>query len=276
MQAKIFQAYYRDDQLPRLDPEFTPFDNRANPVSNLYEYYIYGQLHNIAMQDKLDLWGHFSWQWKTKLGGGGVSARNILDAIAADPGHDVYHFTPWPQQDANCWNVWEHGDWCHPHMLELAEQILPRMDVDPKVVLQPMATKHYIVANYMVGNARFWTGLLRFLGSFVNAINRLEPEHQRLLDSSAGYEPNPKLDYRGFFCERLISTYLYLGENELSIRPFYEWYDASLSPRDKDLMVLKTKGISTGDVEALIQWSQMRDQPAAGKRNLAEEWLAGR
>ena len=42
---KIFQAYYKEEQKSQLDPEFTPFDNTANPVTNLYEYYIYTKIY---------------------------------------------------------------------------------------------------------------------------------------------------------------------------------------------------------------------------------------
>ena len=38
---KIFQLYYKPEQVANLDPAFVPYDNTANPKPELREWYIW-------------------------------------------------------------------------------------------------------------------------------------------------------------------------------------------------------------------------------------------
>jgi hypothetical protein len=267
---KIFQAYYKDDQKIHLDPEFTPFDNTANPVVNLHEYYIYTKIYEEAMKSNEDLWGHFSWQWKKKLEN--VPAAQIIDIIKKNPGADVYTFFPYPWETVANWNVWEHGQWCHPNMLKLAERILTDMGEDPIVLQTPMGHQTYMCVNYFVGNKKFWDGLLEFLNRFVNACEQLPEEYMILLNESAGYEPNLKLDYRGFICERMISTYLVLNHEKLLIRPLLEGYHYRLSQELKDVLKFKDLGIENKDRDMLRQYIIKRNENL-DNYNWGKDWV---
>ena len=266
---KIFQAYYKEEQRAHLDPEFTPFDNTANPVVNLHEYYIYTRIYQEALKTNEDYWGHFSWQWKRKMEG--VSAAAITSIIQHNPGYDVYTFHPFPHETVDHWNVWEQGQWCHPEILKLSEKIFSDMDIDPRMLQAPMGTKHYLCANYFVGNDKFWSGLLSTLHRFVDICGRLPEEYIDLLNSSAGYGANPGLDYRGFICERLISTFLILNDKKLKIRPFKELYDIRLSAEQKKILVAKDAGIESKSNELLGEYLRLRTPPT--NTNWGQEWI---
>ena len=220
---KIFQTYYKEEQVVHLDSEFTPFFNASNPRPvDLAEYFIYNSIYNEAQKTNEDYWGHFSWQWKNKLAG--KTAADILNLVNNNPGYDLYHFNAFPYDVVNTWNVWEQGQWCCPLMIELGEIILERMGEDPTIIRQKMDVDTYCTANYFIGNKKFWDGFLDFLHRYVDILGYLDGDVLAKLNTSAGYEPRLFLRYHGFICERLVSTYFLMNRDKLKIMPFNEIY----------------------------------------------------
>ena len=260
MSIRIYQAYYKQEQLSNLDPEFTPYDNTSNPVNNLYEHHIYHQVRTLSLENNIDKWGVFSWQWKSKLSG--VSAESILRMAAQGAEADVIIFNAYPYDEVISYNVWEQGVWSHPYILVLGRKLLELMGEDPDLVYQPMDFRVYCAANYFVGNRAFWDGLLEFLDRYVAAIDQLDDEYKSMLYSSAGYEPNPKLDYTGFICERLISTYLVKMLDTLVIGAY--------APGEHPLKSMKHDAIMTHNKELMLEWD--RHRPASGPK-IAREWI---
>jgi hypothetical protein len=251
MSIKIFQAYYREDQKEFLEPEFTPFDNTNNPVKNLYEHYIYHQVYKQAVDQGLDKWGVFSWQWRKKLQH--IEPNEILGIVGQLETTDVTIFNAYPNDELIAYNVWEQGEWSHPGIIDLGRKLLTIMGEHPDLVELPMGRDVYCAANYFVGNKKFWDGLLEFLDRFVKSIDHLNEEDTAKLYSSAGYEPNPNLDYTGFICERLISTYLLLNQKNLHISAWV--------PYDHPDSADKHNAIVTGDRSAMFAWDFKREIP---------------
>ena len=260
MSIKIYQAYYKEEQIPNLDPEFTPYDNTVNPVSNLYEHYIYHQVRKQALAEGVERWGVFSWQWKRKLQG--LTASAIMEMAKQTQETDVLIFNAYPSDELVAYNVWEQGAWSHPYIVVLGRKILEVMGEDPDIVYQPMDHRVYCAANYFIGNAKFWDGLLEYMDRYVAALDQLDEEYTRMLRSSAGYEPNPKLDYSGFICERLVSTYLVKHFKELSIGAFV--------PGHHRLGDMKHEAVLNNNKELMLEWNEKR--PAAGPK-IATEWI---
>jgi hypothetical protein len=278
MSIKIYQAYYREDQIPNLDPEFTPYDNTANPVKNLYELYIYHQVRQLAQAGGVDLWGVFSWQWKNKMPG--VTAPEVIrvaeQGVAA--GATAIIFNAFPFDEVLAYNVWEQGEWCHPGICHLAHQLLTAMGENPDLVYEPMDNRTYLTANYFIGNSEFWDGLLEFLDRFKAAIPLLSEEDQKKLFSSAGYGPNPNLDYTGFICERMISTYLAKELDNFNGRLFNVLPDWPLEQYKDDPMVqlihLKRYAVQNRDADAMHDWNAVRPLPDHAKnQRIATEWI---
>lgn len=260
MNIKIYQAFYREDQKPHLDKEFEPFDNTNNPVKNLYEHYIYHEVRKRALAEGIDRWGVFSWQWRKKLQH--IEPTAILGMSEQAEDCEVLLFNAYPYDEIVAYNVWEQGAWSHPYIVVLGRKLLELMGENPDLVCLPMDRTTYCAANYFVGTAKFWDGLLEFLDRFVAAIDRLDDEHKQMLYSSAGYEPNPALDYTGFICERLISTYLVKAQFHLKISAFI--------PGTHELGDLKHEAVRTQNKEKMLQWDSLR--PAKGYK-LATEWI---
>ena len=275
---KIFQAYYKEEQKSHLDSEFTPFDNTANPVVNLHEHYIYTRIYEEAQKTDEDLWGHFSWKWRSRIAG--VNAQNIVDIINLDKSYDVYTFNPYPQEMIKYWNVWEHGEHCHPMILELAEKIFEDMGLDPLLLQQPEGMDHYLVGNYFVGNKKFWDGLLAFLEQFVDVMDKFEGEWLEKLNTCADYRTNISLNYRGFLCERMIGIYMRIND-QLRIRPFVEIYyrEGQHNPSFEELLSIKELGTTNRDRGLLKEYLDKRpaltDPNGEGKvcYNWGNDWI---
>jgi len=263
MQIKIYQAYYKPEQQSELDTLFTPYDNSAGGNPSISEYLIYKGIYAKAMEEKCDLWGHFSWQWKTKLEG--PKAEDIFAWINNKPGYDVYTFNAFPQEVANQWNVWEQGQWCHPHMMDLAQAILPKMGVSADIIKQSMGIKHYCMANYMVGNQKFWDGFLAFVDKFFEVCETLDEATTAKLNESAEYPYNTGLNYRGFFIERLVSTYLLLNNDNLRIMPYLEHYNNTLNDSAKALIMEKQSDPTSWLTKRIVY---------TGKHDWAKDWIA--
>lgn len=258
MSTRIYQAYYQDSQKIHLESNFTPYDNRNNPVSNLYERYIYQQTAEISRREGIKQWGTFSWQWRKKLIG--PSSQDILNFIDSNPNYDVYIFNAYPQNEAISYNVWEQGEWCHPNIIHLGKSILELMGEDPALVEKPMTRDTYLTANYFVATDAVWTGLLEFLDRFVQAIPNLNKSDAELLLSSANYGPNKNLNYTGFICERLISTYLVL-HTELRIKP---WATPEF------LSDLKLLSVQAQNKDGIVHWNNTRHSTGP---KIATSWI---
>ena len=229
-------------------------------MDNLYELYLYRQINKLARQDNIDVWGMLSWQWKRKLTG--VPAQEILDCIEQNAGADVYIFNPYLWDEAVSFNVWEQGEWSHPGIVPMAQEILEAMGESPALVMQPMDRGLYLAANYFAGTGEFWDGMLTWLTKFETALEQVTDVTKQQMMSSAGYEPNNRLNYTGFLCERMISTYFVRNQKDLAI--------CARAPSVGHLSDLKAMAVDNNDLELLKQWNTYRTPKGV---NLATQWI---
>jgi hypothetical protein len=210
MNSKVFQIYYRQDQIQHLDPAFTPYDNTANPNPDLNEWLIWNKVHQEST-DGLDYWGFTSWKFKDKMA---IPGQAMLDHIAANPGYDVYLFNPAIINEAVFANGWEQGDYYHPGLSSIANTFLSKVgykDYDVTTVLLDRTRMSF--ATYFVANRKFWNGYMELSNKiFTEAENDSAFKEQLFAEGSANYNLNKKTSYFPFLNERLVGTYMDLGE----------------------------------------------------------------
>ena len=270
MSTRIYQSYYKPEQKEHLDPEFYHYDNTSNPVKNLYEHYLYHRIRELSIEDGIERWGMFSWQWQKKIAYP-LEVQLVLDTLAADD-YDVCLFNAYPDDEIISYNVWEQGAWSHPYLPYLGQQILTIMGEDPNLIKAPMDRSIYLAANYFIGNRRFWNGLLEFLDRFVDALSKLNKVDTQMLRSSAGYAPNPDLDYSGFLCERMISTYIARNQLSNGKQDGYQMTVAAWTPGEHYLSSLKHQAVQTADRALMVQWNDERTLYVRGPK-LATDWI---
>ena len=131
MSTSIFQIYFKEELKEHLDPDFVPMDNTDNPNPELREWDKWNREHDNIKKQGLDYWGFVSWKFQEKTG---LSGRQVLDFIEANPGRDVYLFNPCILNEAVFANSWEQGDMYHPNISDSGEICVNSLkkDWDPK------------------------------------------------------------------------------------------------------------------------------------------------
>ncbi len=188
-----------------LDPAFVPLDCTRNPAPHLFEVYWQVRFYASGLYKEADYTGLMSWKFRSKSR---VSGRKFVDFIEKNPGFDVYFINPYPQLAYRFFNVWGHGEHCHPGIGALAQRLLAETQCCCITDIGRNSHNTLLYCNYWVGNAKFWKMYMTFI--------------RPLLERSTTIQPNgPKNPYFGltmhnrrpapffpFIFERFFSTFL--------------------------------------------------------------------
>jgi hypothetical protein len=203
----IHQIYFKADQRPGLDPAFVPLDN-AGRDDPLREFAVFERLAAEAAQRQAPLWGALSWRFGQKTG---LTGQALLQAIAAQPGQDLYYCNPFPEHEALYANGWQQGVSSHPAFTELCAAVFKAAGVDLAELSAVQHSQAFSACNYFVGSPAFWRAYLPWVRELLDrARAKLPPAVLRVLDS-------PLSDPRGlhagstywpFIVERLLPLFL--------------------------------------------------------------------
>ena len=219
MSYRIYQAYYKPDQVRHLDQRFIPYDNTTSQQHEYREYPVFLDIRKQSLNDDIDKWGYFSWKYKEKLPG--LTGDTICRQIEDNPDYDVYFWNPFSNYTVTAYNVWEQGQYFHKHLLKIMEHIFPLIGLDVNWLYKPMLPDVIYFGLYCVGNRKFWDGFLALATKYKESIDLLPDNIKRLHNGPADYAPFPDLWYFPFIHERLLSTYLQVNYNKLRIWSYH-------------------------------------------------------
>ena len=151
---QIHQIFYSAETRRQLDPGFMPLDNLKNERPDWREYWPIRRflLENPPQGDGFI--GFFSPRFREKTG---LSADDVTAYVSQLPNDtDVVLFSPFFDQIAAYWNVFEHGMNHHPGMFETFK--LTSEALVPGVMLETLATdsRNTVFSNFFVARAPFW------------------------------------------------------------------------------------------------------------------------
>jgi hypothetical protein len=159
MNLQIYQAFYKQEQVPHLDPAFITYDNTINAQPHLREYPMWQKLLD-KHKDSDAYWGLMSWLWFEKTR---IPAQIFKDWMLENPGFDVYHIDPFPELPHQYANIWTQGEvWC-PGMVDFCNRLFPKLGIETRVEDYIYAPFDFATCNYFVGNSKFWTNYMAFL-----------------------------------------------------------------------------------------------------------------
>ncbi len=151
-----------------------------------------------------------------------ITGFQFASFIRKNPDHDVYLINPpdyfiFPYM---FYNIWEHGEACHPGLYEKTNRLLAKAGYDFDVSNMPrMKGIHQTFCNYWAGTPSFWEGYMQFLAPLMAVVDH---------DKNADGEFYKLTKYQdGSFCfipfifERLLSTYLLLNPSIKAITQPY-------------------------------------------------------
>lgn len=209
MSTSIFQIYFKEELKEHLDPDFVPMDNTDNPHPELREWDKWNREHDNIKKQGLDYWGFVSWKFQEKTG---LSGRQVLDFIEANPGRDVYLFNPCILNEAVFANSWEQGDMYHPNISDIGNNFLRRIGYKDVSVKETLLDRNKTVfANYIVGSSKFWENFMEFSRKLFSEADLDQKFKEDVFGAGkSNYAHDASLPNFTFLIERLIPTYLEL------------------------------------------------------------------
>lgn len=256
--VRVFQIYFKPDQLHQLEPEFVPYDNSLGDFAML-EYAVFRKLYKSEATQDAKLWGAVSWRFREKAM---VNATDLFNIIEANPGYDLYFMNPEPQIEGLYENLWVQGSTAHPNFIPLVEQLFDAVGMDKRIVSAYRHTRIMAAANYFVGSARFWDAYIQFIDDFLaKAEKNASPE---LLTALKNTNADPRnlhagANYFPFIIERLLTEFIIMQSGKLAcFKIELGNKKARLPAQAQDLEWLKNQALEQKDDKLLRIWSNYR------------------
>lgn len=257
--VRVFQIYFRPDQLHQLEPEFIPYDNALGDFSML-EYAVFRKLYNSNLTRDCDYWGAVSWRFREKAM---INAGDLYGVIAANPGYDLYFMNPEPQIEGLYENLWVQGSTAHPNFLPLVEQLFDAVGMDKRIVSAYRHTRIMAAANYFVGSRKFWDSYITFIEDFLAKAEKNAPP--ALLAALKNTNADPRnlhagANYFPFIIERLLTEFIIQQAGKLScFKIELTNKKARLPAYAHDLEWLKNQALERKDEKLLRIWANYRN-----------------
>lgn len=156
--SRLFQICYSAATRDALEPGFLALDNLANPRPDWREYWPIRAWLKANAPDESEFIGFFSPRFRSKTG---LTSDAVNTFIASQPvGADVVLFSPFFDQIALYWNVFEQGMNHHPGSFDTFQQAAAL--AVPGVDLRSLTTdsRNTVFSNYFVARPRFWRAWL--------------------------------------------------------------------------------------------------------------------
>ncbi|WP_151447297.1 hypothetical protein [Lacisediminimonas profundi] len=210
-QIRLFQYFNLPEQRPFLDPGFEALDNIGHDAP-LAALDVLTRQAQRAELTQASLWGALSWDFGETTG---MTAQELRQQIAGNPGHDAYFIYPHPQIEALYQNVWQHGETLQPHFLALSKEFFraAKLPVDLLKTLQP--PRLFGTTDCVLATPAFWNSYLAWISMALKlAEKNMPPAAFDMLYSSAPDEQTGRATAPciRLIVERLLSVYLHSDE----------------------------------------------------------------
>ena len=218
MNIKIYQAFYKPEQVTGLQAAFIPYNNIKNEQPMLREYPFILDLYEKHRHFN-GYWGLVSWMFIHKTN---LTSDEALSLITDNPGYDVYHFNAYTDIALYHANPFSHGDMnYHPGMIQFMNRLLNKLGY-PGVDLQHVKFKdnQFIYCSYYVGNQTFWDRWVPFMTTCVQ-VAESDPELNEYLHGyTSTHYGKTDISNFSFVIERLVSLFAYMYEDSISVKMF--------------------------------------------------------
>lgn len=211
MSVSVYQIQYSDNVIGGFDPDFKKYDCRAHPESAKREIAHMQRFFNegIWKDNDSQYIGLVSPKFNEKCK---LRGNEFIQWIESNPGYDVYFINPFPQLGYFHFNTWEQGEYWHPGLLKLADQLFKTAGLEIQTKNLPRNNKSTLLySNYWVANERFWGKFMSFISKFTDAIESLEEKEKNDFFATAPHYAHAT--YYPFIFERMFSTFLNIDKS---------------------------------------------------------------
>lgn len=206
---KIYQVYYNEISKKNLDKKFIPYDN-SKPLND--KEFEYGVMRNIYLNNnpfKNDkLFGVLSWKFQEKST---IKSKDLTSWINKNKGYDAYICNPWPELSYIFYNLWYQGEYWHPGLIELAEYLFKKANIDIDIRKIRTDSNTCCFCNYWIANQKFWKVYIDTCEKLYKAIYSCDDNIKNLLFNTNVYG-DKDVAFFPFIFERMFSTILSVGK----------------------------------------------------------------
>jgi hypothetical protein len=263
MKTNIFQIYYDAATHAQIDPGFIPLENPGNPRPDWREYW---PMRNYLLANTLnenELYGFLSPSFHGKSL---LTSAQVHEFINANPGYDIYSFSPL-RQDSMCYlNVFEHGNRYHPGMVEVVDAFMRSIGVEIDYTGLVMDLRSTIFCNYFVAKPAFWEKWFAITERIFEVSEFEDSDLANRIKGLTEYRQKSPVDMKVFIVERIASMIVALDPT-LSVAHFdiekMPWSEITYYPYRNEMMTanaLKIAYAQTGNKTYLRNFFELRNQ----------------
>lgn len=172
-----------------------------NNNPELYEYQVYLKLLNRKKYEECDYIGVFSTKFALKAR---LSILDVISWIKENPGFDVYTFNPFPCLSYFHFNQWEHGEYCHPGIKELAQKVFDKYNLGSVETAPRMRSVDSLYCNFWIGTRSFFKDYIELVEDIINFMMGSKD----IFFSKTIHRGELSSPFLTFILERLISHYI--------------------------------------------------------------------
>lgn len=204
---QIWQIFFQNEQIQRLDSAFVPLDNRHS-TSETHEFAVFQQLLNSGTVAQCGAWGALSWRFHEKTG---MRGQTLLDIVRQSPEVDVFYMNPFPHIEGLFASPWWQGEVAHPEFLDIAEAFFVAAGLNGGDLRRLTPSSQFSMCNYFVGRPKFWERYVPFveealaLAETNMATDLLKKMHSEDADRNKIHHAS---SYVPFIVERLFTVFL--------------------------------------------------------------------
>jgi hypothetical protein len=252
MKANIFQIFYDERTRNQIDPGFIAMDNLDNPRADWREYWAIRKFFLSSALEENELYGFLSPSFHTKTN---LNAAQVHSFIAANPGREVYTFSPFIQDETCYLNMFEHGNVYHPGTIEVAQTYLKEIQLEVNLEDLVMDFRSMVFCNYIVAKPSFWNTWFALNEKLFDIAEHDDSDLSRELNSLTNYRLPVAM--KVFLVERMASLVLAMCPDITTA--YYDpmvmpWSDPGYRPYVEQMKLLnqiKSDYLRTGDTRLL-------------------------
>jgi len=208
----LYECIYQHDQSPSSDLVTPLAIDNTEPEKRELQAYVHIYKNGLYLgHDHVGVTSP-KFQLKTKIG-----FIDFMDFCKKNRHSDVVFINPFPQIKYWSVNAWMQGEFMHPGLIKIAQDLLKAAEIDMVINdTDRHSHRHLCFCNFWVGNQRFWKefvgGVLVKLNDFIDN----NPNHNSVLNAQLGTAHTSQACFIPFIVERLFSSWIYQRKENLS------------------------------------------------------------
>ena len=261
--ANIYQIYYNEQSRQALDNGFIPLDNTDNQRPDWSEFWV---IRRFLMNTPLieDQWyGFFSPKFSMKTGLSSTQVRQFTSTAPSDT--DVLLLSPFWDINAFFLNVFDHGNYWHPGLIDIAQRFFQSTGTPIDLQSMVMHSGNTVYCNYFLAKPRFWRRWIEIGEQLFQCAESTNNPFHLALTAGTSHTDAFQFSMKVFLQERIASFLLSHEKWNTKNYPIFQTLGlfTDLKPFRSELIAcdaLKTQYAYSGDMDFLKEYKRLRNE----------------